>query len=137
MIRNYFNLKEFFIGCSPLEIKYACYNSYVMNNLFRLVQIMQTIRYTINSPIFITSGFRDETHNKRVGGVNTSQHLFGSACDFTVNPEEREKIIKFVSESVEFGQFIIYPTFFHISLPTNKLNHKILKQNANGTFTTL
>lgn len=33
------------------------------------------------APIFVTSAYRSEEHNKEVGGVPNSQHLFGRAVD--------------------------------------------------------
>lgn len=132
----YFQLKEFFPNCNKLEIKYAMYNSFVVNNLFRLAQLMNYIRILVDEPITITSGYRDSSHNSRVGGTSTSQHMFGSACDFQVKTKRYDEIVELIKTHVDFGQLIIYPTFLHISLPTNKLSNKILIQK-NGTFTTL
>lgn len=33
------------------------------------------------APIFVTSAYRTQEHNKEVGGVPNSQHLFGKAVD--------------------------------------------------------
>lgn len=42
---------------------------------------LQKIRESLNYPIHITSGYRSPALNQRVGGSNTSQHVFGQAAD--------------------------------------------------------
>lgn len=49
-----------------------------------LVDCLQIIRYTIGR-MTITSGYRIERFNKRVGGASNSFHLSGKAADFTAD----------------------------------------------------
>lgn len=128
-----FSLKEFFVDCDKLEIKYAMNNSVVVNNLFRLVQMMSVVRWWLQSPIIITSGYRDVNHNKRVAGSSTSQHIFGQACDFKIRGD-RKLLLDFLYNSVGYGQLIIYPTFFHISIPTPKISKQTLVELPDGRF---
>lgn len=44
-------------------------------------KVFEPLRMHIQSPIIITSFFRNEAVNKAVGGVKTSQHLKGEAMD--------------------------------------------------------
>lgn len=44
-------------------------------------EVLQPIREKWGKPIVISSGYRCEKLNKRVGGVKTSQHVCGSAAD--------------------------------------------------------
>ena len=46
---------------------------------------LQPIRESFNYPIRITSGYRCEALNTKVGSTNRSQHLFGQAVDCVVS----------------------------------------------------
>lgn len=49
-------------------------------------QILQLVRIEHgNRPLIITSAFRTTKHNKAVGGVSNSQHLYGKAADFYIS----------------------------------------------------
>ena len=57
----------------------------VIDNLQRLVDtIMQPLRDDVGSPIFISSGYRPNELNRRIGGSRTSEHVNGNAADFRV-----------------------------------------------------
>ena len=49
-----------------------------------LVQVLQAIREHFGKPVTITSGYRTASHNTKVGGSKSSQHLLGRAADFYV-----------------------------------------------------
>lgn len=49
------------------------------------VEILQPIRDFYGIPLNVHSGFRGKVLNQAVGGVNTSQHSFGEACDFHID----------------------------------------------------
>lgn len=49
-----------------------------------LVVLLQCIREHFGKPVTITSGYRTASHNTRVGGSRSSQHLLGRAADFWV-----------------------------------------------------
>lgn len=49
-----------------------------------LVSILDVLRHKLNTPLVITSGYRCEECNKLCGGVENSQHRFGSAADVLV-----------------------------------------------------
>lgn len=49
-----------------------------------LVQLLQDIRDHFGAPVVITSGYRTASHNARVGGSKSSQHLLGRAADIQV-----------------------------------------------------
>lgn len=46
-----------------------------------LISTLERIRSRTGKPLVIVSGYRCPTHNKRVGGAVTSQHLTGLAAD--------------------------------------------------------
>ena len=62
----------------------------------------------------INSGFRSETHNKKVGGKANSSHLSGKAVDIACNTSrDRFKILSALQE-VGFNRFGIADTFIHV-----------------------
>lgn len=46
-----------------------------------LVRSLEELRMKVGHPIGMDSGYRDPDHNKYVGGVSNSQHLYGNAID--------------------------------------------------------
>jgi uncharacterized protein YcbK (DUF882 family) len=50
----------------------------------KLVEYLQMIRDHFGKPITITSAYRCETHNRRVGGATGSRHSKGQAADIVV-----------------------------------------------------
>ena len=49
-----------------------------------LAALLQKIRDHFGRPVVITSGYRTASHNTRVGGSRSSQHLLGRAADIQV-----------------------------------------------------
>jgi len=49
-----------------------------------LIAILQAIRFAINKPIVITSGYRTPAYNTKVGGAANSLHVKGQAVDIQV-----------------------------------------------------
>lgn len=123
---NYFSCKEFFPNCSPEEIA-ECFKLGFFDNLLTLLQVLDSIRDSLNVPIIITSSYRSNLHNKKAGGVETSQHIYGAAIDFKTNSMEffffSSLVEKFLQESALqrfVGQVIFYHKreFIHIGLRT-------------------
>ena len=46
-----------------------------------LILILESIRNELGKPVIITSGYRTEAHNEKVGGKPNSSHLKGLAAD--------------------------------------------------------
>jgi len=46
--------------------------------------VLDPIRESYGSPIYINSGYRSPELNKKVGGAEKSGHLFGYCCDMRV-----------------------------------------------------
>lgn len=71
----------------------------------------------------INSAYRTPEYNKKVGGVNDSQHVQGRAVDISrasygESPEQLEVILK----ALGFTGYGVYDTFVHIDTrPTNTL----------------
>ncbi len=66
----------------------------VVQNLQKLcVLVLQPLRDTIGSPVYINSGYRSKRLNARVGGVPNSRHLQGKAVDIHCDNLDYAKVI--------------------------------------------
>ena len=78
--------------------------------LIRLAEWAETIRAVIKAPLIITSGYRCEELNRRIGGSMTSRHIRAEAIDFVPLGTDTEaafyKLAALASE-IEFGQLIL------------------------------
>ena len=99
-------------------------------NLQQLAELMEEVRYLLgNLPISVSSGFRCPELNAAVNGARNSDHLTGSACDFTCpafgSPYEVAKAIE--ESGIQFGQMIHeFGTWVHISIPNRSENNQVL-----------
>lgn len=57
----------------------------VIDNIVKLNEFVQQARTEMNRPFRITSGYRCERLNRRVGGVANSEHLTGEGVDIAFN----------------------------------------------------
>lgn len=93
-------------------------------NLERLAAFMEKIRTLLGSrPIVVHSGYRSPRLNKLVGGVITSAHCRGLACDF-VCPTfggPVEVALAIVRSELEYDQLILEDGWVHVSLPEEAL----------------
>jgi hypothetical protein len=73
--------------------------------------MMERIRYHIDAPIAITSGYRCEVLNKAVGSKPGSDHTLAFACDFKApkagTPADIAKLLAPVISIVGIGQLIL------------------------------
>jgi zinc D-Ala-D-Ala carboxypeptidase len=89
----YFSIAEFDCKCqSP-----TCTTPHIS---VALVLALERVRTKLGQPIRVTSGLRCAAHNKRVGGVKSSQHLLGAAADITCEPEHLAKLHELCREEV-------------------------------------
>ena len=92
-----------------------------------IVNLEALIEYIVK-PIYakfpnaeITSGYRCEKLNEKVGGVKGSQHTKGQAVDLVLiipgkNLEESIKeLYNFIACTLPFDQMIIHHTYIHVS----------------------
>lgn len=54
-----------------------------LENLYRLVEVLEQIRFELGHPVIISSGYRAPAVNGIIGGSKSSAHLKGLAADFT------------------------------------------------------
>lgn len=86
--------------------------------------VMQPLRNYVGKPIIITSGYRNAVLNKMVGGVPSSQHCLGMACDFVINGYDLKKAFNYIKNYLEFDQLLFEYTkndtkWIHVSYNRN------------------
>lgn len=117
----YFNIKEmtksqtaelYHIDNTPTEE--------IVENLKKVMYILDIVRVYIGKPILVNSGYRCKRLNETVGGVQNSMHTKGLAADFrTREKEDINTMFKFLRENQkEFKiiELINYKTFIHVGI---------------------
>lgn len=84
-----------------------------------LVNLLQKIRSHFNKSVKITSGYRTESHNKKVGGATNSYHTKGMACDIQVSGVH-PILVAMYAEKLNAGGIGVYSNFVHVD--TRKKN---------------
>ena len=124
-ISKNFSYKEFEVSSSyPYLIEKI--PQHLKPNIKALVDaVLQPLRGCSGWTCIITSGYRGEKLNKAVGGVPTSQHTKGEACDTTwfnngLKMSTYDVMKKAEEMGLEFDQMIGYPAFVHFSYSRTK-----------------
>ena len=90
----------------------------------KLVDYLQDIRDHFGKPLNVSSAYRCDKHNKRVGGATGSRHKKGEAADIYINGIEPKEIAKY-AESIGILGIGLYETdkdgyFVHIDTRSTK-----------------
>lgn len=99
----------------PREFNCPCCGENKMNVEFLLT--IDELREEFGAPLHINSGYRCPKHNAEVGGVSSSQHLQGKACDLsTVNmtAEQRHALMLLIKK--KFKGIGVGKTFTHVDI---------------------
>lgn len=103
-------------------------NAEQIANLTYLVEnLLDKVREKLAMPITVTSGYRSEAANRKVGGVATSQHTKGEAVDLVCC--DNAKLFN-ILKTMNFDQLIwekgnsVQPAWVHVSLKRNGINRK-------------
>lgn len=108
-------------------------------NALKTLQMMERIRFHIDAPITITSGYRCEALNRAVGSKPTSDHTLAFAVDFKApragTPYEIAKDLASVIDVLGIGQLILeFGTWVHVSLARpDKTINRIITIDKTGT----
>ena len=80
----------------------------VVENLRALcLEVLQPLRDHLGKPVVVSSGYRCKDLNKKVGGVENSQHLKGEAADIKVRDrEELIDVMRYIMDETDFDQLI-------------------------------
>jgi len=97
------------------EFQCPCCKQVMLHSL--LLQKVKGLRYKIQKPVIITSGYRCPEYNLKVGGVKNSYHLLGMAADVYVPGINLVDLLK-VAEEIDFSGIGFYPqrNFLHLDI---------------------
>ena len=143
---KYFSIKE--LCYSDTALKYKISNTATKEieyNLTKLVDaVLDPLRELYGKAIHVSSGYRCEALNKKVGGSSTSQHKYGQAADLqvlnkdgSVNTSETRKLYDLaVKNKLPFDQIILEkgtmqnPIWVHISYDEKRGRRQKLYYNG-------
>lgn len=125
---KYFDLEEFLTSSTARQKSIENLPSWdVMEHLMELALFLDELREAWGSGINVTSGFRNKSLNKAVGGVESSVHMIGYAADIVPSNGKFEEFTKFVENWVKnrkVDQVIIEQSkksrWIHVGLYNNK-----------------
>lgn len=135
---NYFKLEELLSSQVALDNKIANLPSWeVIENLKLLTVFLNGLREDWGDVINVTSGFRCQKLNKKVGGVDTSCHQLGLAADVLPKSEKFDEFVEFINEwakDKQFDQIIIESNknskWIHIGIYSPKMEQRKMLFNV-------
>ena len=124
---------------SATALKYGIRNrttKLVEQNLKALVDnVLDPLRDYMGKAINVTSGYRCEALNKKVGGAAKSSHLYGMAADITIGTKSGNKTLaKVIVAKYPFDQVIDESDYqwVHVSYNPNGTNRRQILRIKNG-----
>lgn len=92
----------------------------VVENLKKVMYILDMVRVHMGKPIFVNSGYRCKKLNEMVGGVQKSMHTRGLAADFRTEKKEDISImfefLKKNQKDFKIIELIKYTNFIHMAV---------------------
>lgn len=79
----------------------------------KLIELLQKIRDHFATPVTITSAYRTEAHNKKVGGSKYSKHMAGQAADIKVEGVSPKQVAQY-AQRIGVNGIGLYNTFVHV-----------------------
>lgn len=106
----HFNLSEFACPCCQKVMLHPLL-------LWKLVEL----RKIVERPVYITSGYRCSSYNRKIGGVANSYHLIGLAADIKVKDINLIGLLE-ICENVDFAGIGFYEKkhFLHLDVRPTK-----------------
>jgi|TARA_R100001530_G_scaffold97068_1_gene67453 hypothetical protein len=108
-------------------------------------KVFEPLRKWVGGPIKVTSFFRSEELNKRIGGSNRSQHCKGQAIDIddTFKVVANSDMYNYIKNNLDFDQLIWEfgddenPDWLHVSyVSTDENRRRCLRASRNRGKTT-
>ncbi|OLS62945.1 D-Ala-D-Ala carboxypeptidase family metallohydrolase [Pseudomonas putida] len=103
-------------------------DSQVIANLVELCKTLESVRSLVGQPILITSGYRCEELNRRVGGSSSSAHVQGLAADImAVSLTPRQLAQRIRDSDLDFDQLILeFDGWVHLGLSGQRQRRQVL-----------
>ena len=124
---KYFTIKEL-TNTSYKSIDNTPTNVQTFNLVALIERVLDPAREALGIPITVSSGFRNKTINKLVGGAVNSQHTAGEAADLVCS--DNAKLFRYIRENLIFDQLIWefgddnQPSWVHVSYSRQGVNRK-------------
>jgi uncharacterized protein YcbK (DUF882 family) len=96
-LTNNFNLNEFNKHNFPLT-------ETILRNIQELAKNLQVLRDEVKKPIKITSGYRDPSFNKKIGGASQSRHITGEAADLKIEGYTPKQVAAIIEKLIAAGK---------------------------------
>ncbi|HCN47306.1 MAG TPA: peptidase M15 [Pseudomonas sp.] len=103
-------------------------DSKTIANLIELFQTLEAVRTLIGQPLLITSGYRCEALNQRIGGSASSAHVLGLAADIlAVGLTPRQLAQRIMDSELDFDQLILeFDGWVHLGLAEQRQRRQVL-----------
>lgn len=128
-ISKYFTLEESIR--SNVALKYKIKNNpsnAEYKNIIYTAKRMDEVRKALKTKIYVTSWFRSEKVNKKVGGSKNSYHLKGLAVDFKTDGKAKDIKKKLDRAKISYDQLIYYPNQNRVHISFRESKRKERKQ---------
>ena len=103
-------------------------------NLKRMAAVMDMVRTILGKPIQVDSGYRSPLVNALVGGVSTSAHCRGLACDFICPAfgTPADVALAILKSDIDYDQLILEYGWVHLGLADEGLpdRHEALTKRS-------
>jgi hypothetical protein len=110
---EYFTRDEFKCKCGG---KYC--NGFPHEPQEGMVRLADGARRHFGKPAIVISGLRDPVHNRNEGGVDSSQHIYGEACDIQIPGVSADTLLNwFQSQPGVRYAYAINATNVHFDIP--------------------
>lgn len=80
------------------------------------MQVLETMRELCGKPLVLSCGYRCPEHNRDVGGVSNSQHIYGRAADVQVPDGMTVYELYDIAEQAGADGIGIYPWGVHVDV---------------------
>jgi len=90
-------------------------------NVQSLMDKLETLRTVLGDrPIYISSAYRHEKYNAKIGGVKDSQHIVAKAADIRVKGLNSTQVYTVADKVFYDGGVGVYDGFVHVDVRTKK-----------------
>lgn len=103
-------------------------DSKTIANLVELCKTLEQVRSLVDQPLLVSSGYRSEALNRRVGGSVSSAHVLGLAADIiAVSLTPRQLAQRIRDSSLAFDQLILeFDGWVHLGLAEHQQRRQVL-----------